>query len=116
MHIIASDLGAIVKRARLSKDITQEKLAEKAGVGLRHIMAIENEGSYPSYEVLYKLVRELNISTEEIFFPENNIDDPELDYLIRLLKRLRSLGRSADRDIRLMTELAKAMLGDADES
>ena len=63
-------LGAIVKAARLKKGFTQDALAEKAGIGLRHIMSIENEGSSPSYEVLYKLIRELHIPADSIFYPE----------------------------------------------
>ena len=57
MHINDNHLGLIIKAARQKKGVTQEALAEIAGVGLRHIMGIENEGSYPSYDVLYKIIR-----------------------------------------------------------
>ena len=57
------------------KKQTQEMLAEEVGVGLRHIMAIGNEGSYPSYEVLYKLIRELHIPVDLIFYPEKQAND-----------------------------------------
>ena len=45
MRIKENSFGAIVKAARLKRGLTQETLAEKVGVGLRHIMGIENEGS-----------------------------------------------------------------------
>ena len=109
MHIAETDLGSIVKRARLNKELKQEDLAEKAGVGLRHIQSIENEGGFPSYEVLYKLIRELNIKADEIFYPELYAGDSELERLIRLL------GQCSDRDISLVTALVEKMLGDTED-
>ena len=70
MRSAGNDLGAVVKTARLNKQLTQEQLAEKTGVGLRHIMAIENEGKHPSYEVLYSLIQILDISADSIFRPK----------------------------------------------
>ena len=85
VHISESGLGAIIKNARLKKGMTQERLAETAGIGLRHIMGIENEGSSPSYEVLYKLIRELHIPADLIFYPERLPENLQLDELIRML-------------------------------
>jgi len=85
VHIQETNLGAIIKAARLNKGLTQEILAEKVGVGLRHIMAIENEGSYPSYEVLYKLIRELHIPADLIFYPEKALKDLQAEEIIRML-------------------------------
>jgi transcriptional regulator with XRE-family HTH domain len=85
VRIDETSLGAIINAARLKKGLTQEALAEKAGVGLRHIMGIENEGSSPSYEVLYKLVRELHIPADSIFYPERLSDDSQIDEITRML-------------------------------
>ena len=87
MHIDKAKLGAIIKAARVNKGMTQEMLAEKGGVGLRHIMAIENEGNYPSYELLYKLIRELNIPADLIFYPEKPSMDAHIEDIIRVLYR-----------------------------
>ena len=54
-------LGEIIKNARMKADITVEDLAAKVGVGERFIYRIENEGKKPSYDILYKLIRELSI-------------------------------------------------------
>jgi transcriptional regulator with XRE-family HTH domain len=70
VHNIAKGLGAVIKSARLNKQFTQEQLAGKIGIGTRHIMAIENEGKHPSYEVLYNLVQVLDISIDFIFRPK----------------------------------------------
>jgi transcriptional regulator with XRE-family HTH domain len=101
---IENRLGPLVKSARLNQGLTQNQLAEKVGVGLRHIMGIENEGKRPSYELLYHLIRELNISADSIFYPDHYIGDAEFDYLIRLLKRC---GRN---EIRVVIALAKSLL------
>ena len=85
MRINKSDLGAIIKAARLSEGLTQEALAEKVGVGLRHMMAIENEGSHPSYEVLYNLIRELRIPADLIFYPEKSPKDFHVEEITHML-------------------------------
>jgi len=64
------NLGEVVKNTRQINELTQDQLAEKLGVGPRHIMAIENEGKLPSYELLYKMIRILNIPADSIFRPE----------------------------------------------
>lgn len=85
MRISETDLGAIIKAARNRKGLTQDALAELSGVGPRHIMGIENECSSPSFEVLYKLVRVLNISADTIFYPEKQFENAQIDGIIRML-------------------------------
>ncbi len=103
MHINENNLGIVIKDARLMNGLTQDALAEKVGVGLRHIMGIENEGKFPSYSVLYKLIRELNIPADSIFYPEKNPADTRLEYLTRLL------GQCGDRDIRAITAFVESL-------
>ena len=78
-------LGEIIKNARIKADITVEDLAAKVGVGERFIYRIENEGKKPSYDILYKLIRELSILPDQIFFPEKQIEDSEMESLVRML-------------------------------
>ena len=78
-------LGEIVKSARTKADMTVETLANKFGVTERFIYRIENEGKKPSYEILYKLIRELAIVPDQIFFPEKQIKDSEMENLVRML-------------------------------
>ena len=59
-------LGEIIKNARMKADITVEDLATKVGVTERFIYRIENEGKKPSYDILYKLIRELSILPDQI--------------------------------------------------
>ena len=77
-------LGEIIKNARMKADITVEDLA-KVGVSERFIYRIENEDKKPSYDILYKLIRELSILPDQIFFPEKQIEDSEMENLVRML-------------------------------
>lgn len=67
---VNDNLGEAMKAARNNKGITQEKLAEILGKGPRHIMALENEGTHPSYELLCRIIRVLDIPADHIFRPE----------------------------------------------
>ena len=80
-------LGEIIKNARVKADMTVETLANKVGVTERFIYRIENEGKKPSYEILYKLIRELAIIPDRIFFPEKQIEETEMENLVRMLYR-----------------------------
>jgi transcriptional regulator with XRE-family HTH domain len=60
-------LGEAVKTARKASGLTQSQLAGLLEISLRHLKGIENDGRTPSLKVLRRIVRELNISTEDIF-------------------------------------------------
>ena len=69
MQIKYETLGDVIKSARIKADITVEALAEKVGVSDRYIYRIENEGKKPSFDVLYKLIRELSIIPDQMNIP-----------------------------------------------
>lgn len=78
-------LGEIIKDARTKSDMTVEELANRVGISERFIYRIENEGKKPSYEILYKLIRELAIVPDQIFFPEKQVEDSEMERIVRML-------------------------------
>lgn len=78
-------LGDIIKNARIKADITVEVLAAKVGITERFLYRIENEGKKPSYDVLYKLIWELSILPDLIFYPEKQSKDSEIENLVRML-------------------------------
>lgn len=59
-------LGDIIKSARIKADIMVEALAAKVGITERFLYRIENEGKKPSYDVLYKLIRELSVCSTTV--------------------------------------------------
>ena len=85
VHNPPETLGDIIKSARQQTDITIEELAEKVGITERYLYRIENEGKKPSYDVLFKLIRELSISPDLIFYPEKPSKDSEIENLLRML-------------------------------
>ncbi len=62
-----------------------EVLSNRVGVSERYLYRIENEGQKPSFDVLNKLVHELAISPERIFYPEKPSKESEVENLTRML-------------------------------
>ena len=59
-------LGFNIKIARLQKDITQEALAEIAGISTKHITKIENAGVTPNAYFVYKIAQALDVTVDEL--------------------------------------------------
>lgn len=100
------NIGGILRSAREAKGMTQVGLADITGVTTRTIMDIENDKRYPTYEVFYKIIRTLDISADQIFWPEKVTYTPEQEQVIRefldcseweqavVMKTMRTLVRS----------------------
>lgn len=66
-------LGEIIKTWRKNRKYTQESFSEKCGISKRHLVSIEKGSVNPSYDVLYAIIHELDISADELFYP--NLSD-----------------------------------------
>ena len=75
----------IIKAARDKSDLTVEELTDCVGITERYLYRIENEGKIPTFEVLKKIVRELAIDGNLIFYPEKQVKDSEVEDLVRML-------------------------------
>ena len=102
-------LGNIVKAARERSDITIENLAYKVGITERYLYRIENEEKKPSFDVLYKLIRELSISPDLIFYPEKPSKDSEVENLLRMLSDC------DERSLEVVKATVKALIDTAPE-
>lgn len=71
----AESLGNVIKDTRIRLGLTQAQVAEKVGVEVRTIMHIENCAGNPTWEVVFPLIRELDIDPRVIFYPETNRED-----------------------------------------
>lgn len=96
--------GKIIKTARKENNLTREQLAVKINITPRYLMSIENENKKPSYNVLFNLTRELGISTEMIFFPEERHVDTKVKLLIQLLYTC------DERELKVITATTQALL------
>ncbi|MCA0428807.1 MAG: helix-turn-helix domain-containing protein [Bacteroidetes bacterium] len=60
-------LGKQIKRARQAQDMTQDQLAEKAGISRSMLNLIEN-GSNPTVATIYKIAMALKMGLDVQFF------------------------------------------------
>lgn len=104
MHNDLDSLGEILKAARKSNNLTREQLAERINISPRYLMSIENENKKPSYSVLFRLIRELGISADAIFYPEGKYTNNEIDQITRLLYQC------DERDLKVLLATVKALL------
>ena len=109
MHKQPEGLGNIIKAAREKTDITIENLAYKVGITERYLYRIENEEKKPSFDVLYKLIRELSISPDLIFYPEKPSKDSEVENLLRMLSDC------DERSLEVVKATVKALIDTAPE-
>ncbi|MDY4819142.1 MAG: helix-turn-helix transcriptional regulator [Bacilli bacterium] len=97
-------LGDVIKSSRQRSEITMEELAYKIGVTERYLYRIENENKKPSFDVLFRLIRELSIDPDEIFYPEKQSFAPETNHFIHMLYTC------DERSITISKEILKILL------
>ena len=78
-------LGIVVKTARLKAGMTAEALAERVDITERYLYRIENKGQKPKFDVLWRLIRVLDIAPEEIFYPDKPSNDSKIAEMLRVL-------------------------------
>ncbi len=71
-------LGNKIKELRKKKGLSQEELAENAGLNLRTIQRIENNKNEPRGKTLHLICRALGINAEDLL---DYGKEPDLDYL-----------------------------------
>lgn len=101
MKISDHKVGHKIKAAREAKKLTQEKLAEAAGISTVYLSEIENKKTIPSFSTLYALCRALNISLDSL------VTDTEPD-LVKDITRL--LARCSEKQLKVIYSMIEAML------
>jgi len=93
-----------MKAARLEKQLTQKQLAERLSITSHYLMSIENKKSIPSSDLLFQIIRELDISADTIFYPEHG-------HGCELVNRLHFLlGKCEERDIEVIIAILQVLL------
>lgn len=82
----AKPLGNAIRRSRLKMGLTQVGVAERIGIDQRTVLNIENGNGNPKMEILYPLVRTLEVDPWEIFYSELENDNESLRKLQIMLK------------------------------
>lgn len=66
MSIQYENIGKRIKKFRIDRNLSQEKLAEMIAIYPHHISQIENGRRIPSVETLILIANALNVSVDEI--------------------------------------------------
>ena len=101
---IITYLGGVIKSTRIEKHLTQKQLAERLSISTRYLMSIENKKQIPSCDLLFRLVRELGIPADSIFYPEHKKLCPLLS------KAQLYLGRCSEKEISVIVATLQSML------
>ena len=83
-------IGQKIKKLRMASGLTQEELSEKLDISQRALSSIERGYNFLSADTFDKILKELNISINELFFVEHLQDSEVLiDELQEKIKRLK---------------------------
>lgn len=99
-----SYIGPLLKEARISAGLTQEKLAEKIGITPRFLMGIENEGRTLSLDTFLLITRALGLPGDIVIYPEQNYSDKESSHMLHMFQSLNQ------RDKKIILSMMQEML------
>lgn len=68
---LAAVVGANIEKYRRKADLTQGKLAEKAGVGVAFISRVERGEKLMKLQTLRRIAEALNVSCDALLYPES---------------------------------------------
>lgn len=97
-------LGSRIRAVRLERKMTQEKLAEAAGVGVTHISHIETGNSIPSLQTLVDIINALGCTADELLCMEVRQSRPMLNNWLGEL-----VSDCSDSEAKLITDMVVAM-------
>ena len=87
MAIDYTDIGKRIKRKRIEKGLTQEKLSELIGVGASHMSHMESGKTIPSMEAFITLCNVLECSADELLCRELSAAQPLMkNWLVDLVE------------------------------
>lgn len=96
-------LGNAIRRARMEKRLTQEELAEQLDITPTHLKHLESGHRKPSVEVLFHLAVVLNLSLDQLLFPESGQGPEEQELQILF-------SQCTEKEKQLVLEMIRAVL------
>jgi transcriptional regulator with XRE-family HTH domain len=85
----------------MQKNLTQDQAAEILEISSRHYQYVENNVKKPGYNLLCRFIHKLDISPDNIFYPQNEVNNPEL---MALFQKIRLCDKHQIAVIRATTE------------
>ncbi len=101
-------LGNAIRRARIERNISQERLAEMLDITPTHLKHLESEHRHPSVEVLFRLAEILRFSIDDLIFEER--EKTEEYKKAELL-----LGECGRRELLIAADMIKALIAHREE-
>ncbi len=108
MSELNARIGERVRELRKQLSLTQEELAERAGISVSFLSMIERAERMPHLETLVRLTSALGVSLYDIFAA---VSDPSKDYgkpLVPLIEYLQELSLEPS-DVQALLVIAKAL-------
>ena len=103
MNQMGKALGSLVRETRKNRHLSQEALAERVGVCKRTIIDIENNTGNPKFEILYALVRELDLPLYQVFYPELS-DNAEMKNMF-----MKEISDCSDYEMKVILSVVKSL-------
>lgn len=97
-------LGNAIRSHRIALGLTQEALAEAIDITPTHLKHLESEHRKPSVEVLFRLVKILHISLDDLLLPEKNNTPEEYKELLLLM------GHCTNTELQIGIDLLKSLI------
>lgn len=87
---LKQELGEKIKRIRKQRGLTQEQLAEMIDISSRNLCNIELGINFPKAETLEKILKTLNVSTQQLF-ANNHIKTQEelIESIEQIIERIK---------------------------
>lgn len=110
-HAHLQFLGKFIRDARLEHHLTQDRLAEAAGISKKYLTGIEKGVKNPSYCVLYQLFSVLQVPVNILFYPElckaDRLDEEKL---------LAAYRRCPDKDRHIIVHMSELLADELNAS
>ena len=96
-------LGVAIRVARLKKGLTQEQLAELVEITPTHEKHIESAHRLPSVEVLFSIAQALDLSLDNIIFPEQEKTNGSVNEIQVMLNQCN------ERELAVLLDVARSL-------
>lgn len=87
MRQVDPQFGELIKKSRLEKRLTQEKVAELIDCHTQYYKNLENGIGMPSLPMFCKIMRTLNISADDYVYPSQNNELPVYKSLLQVINQ-----------------------------
>lgn len=77
--------GTMLKKARMSKKLTQAELAEQLDISVSYLKDLERFRNNPSYELFEKVIRYFNLSADAVIYSSQEEYNSAYEQINRLL-------------------------------